>query len=212
MFDGYLFDLDGVLVDVSDAYKHEIFAEVEDELERSFTDDQIRNLWHGLGAESRDDILRSWGIDEPRRFWEVFDALDTPERRIEHTYAYEDADVVADIDAPTGVVTHSPYELAEPALERAGLDGHVDALVSCSYELGWKPDPAPIEKCAREAGAPLGEETVLIGDSASDVRGAWNAGIAAGHVDRVGHRVDADHNLDGLHEVRDWVANGDGRG
>jgi len=34
MFDYYVFDLDGVLVDVRDSYKREVFEEVGDELGR----------------------------------------------------------------------------------------------------------------------------------------------------------------------------------
>jgi phosphoglycolate phosphatase len=201
MFDFYVFDLDGVLVDVRDSYRREVFQDVGDELGRSFTEDEMDRLWYGLGSD-RKEILRDWGYD-PREFWEVFDAIDTPERRVEHTYAYDDTKVLDEIEAPKGVVTHSPPALADRALEKTGLGEKFDSVVCCSYELGYKPEPEPIRVCLDEIGASP-DDTVMIGDSVSDVRGAWNAGLTAGHIDRVGHRVNADINMDTLHEVREF--------
>lgn len=206
MYDCIIFDLDGVLVDVEDSYKHEVFAEVGDRLDDTFTERQIQSLWHGVGAGSRDDILRNWGYSDPREFWRVFDELDTPERRLQHTYAYSDVNALRDLDARMGIVTHSPPELAEPALRKTGLSELFDSVVSCSYDIGYKPNPEPIEKCAGELGA--GDGAVMIGDSVSDVRGAWNAGLTAGHIDRVGHRVEADFNIESLREVPEIAADG----
>jgi len=197
MFDSYVFDLDGVLVDVNDSYKREIFDEVGDEFGRGFTDDEIHRLWYG--AEERSDIIESWGY-EPKEFWEVFDAVDSPERRVEHTYVYEDTEIIPDLDAPTGLVTHSPPELARPALEKAGLQDIFDSVVCCSYDIGYKPNPEPFRLCLNEMGAST-EDAVMVGDSVSDVRGAWNAGLTAGHIDRVGYSVDADLNIETLHDL-----------
>lgn len=198
MFDSYVFDLDGVLVDVHDSYKHEIFDEVGDELGYDFTEDEIHRLWYGV--EERRDIIESWGY-EPREFWEVFDALDRPERRVEHTYVYEDTEVIESLDAPTGLITHSPPELARPALEKAGLNDAFDSVVCCSYDIGYKPDPTPFELCLNEMGVEASDDSVMVGDSLSDVRGAWNAGMTAGHIDRVGYSVDADLNIETLHDL-----------
>lgn len=202
MFDYYVFDLDGVLVDVRDSYRREIFEEVGDELGRGFTDEEIDRLWYGVGGD-RKEILRDWGYD-PREFWEVFDAIDTPERRVEHTYAYDDTTVLDEIEVPMGVVTHSPPALADRALEKTGLEGKFDSVICCSYELGYKPEPEPIRVCLDEIGASP-DDSVMIGDSVSDVKGAWNAGLTAGHIDRVGHRVDADINIESLHDVREFA-------
>jgi phosphoglycolate phosphatase len=201
MFDSYVFDLDGVLVDVRDSYRREVFEEVGDELGRGFTDDEVDRLWYGFG-DDRADILADWGFD-PREFWDVFDGIDTPERRVEHTYAYDDIDVLDDIEEPKGVVTHSPPALADRALEKTGLAGSFDAVVCCSYDLGYKPEPAPIRACIERMDA--SDDAVMIGDSVTDVRGAWNAGLAAAHVNRVGYSVDADMNIESLHEVRDFA-------
>ncbi len=199
-FDCHLFDLDGVLVDVEDSYRRKIFDEVGEVTGRHYTDRQIKELWHGVGGESREEILRSWGED-PRAFWRVFDWFDAPERRLEHTYVYSDADALSSIEGPVGVVTHSPRELAIPALERADLLDVVDEVVPCSYETGYKPDPAPIEICLERLGVEGDSDVAMVGDSECDVHGAWNAGITGGHVDRIGHPVPADFRVENLREL-----------
>ncbi|MFP4632416.1 MAG: HAD family hydrolase [Halobacteriales archaeon] len=198
MYDHYLFDLDGVIVDVEESYRRRVFDAVAEVLDTSYNDRQIERLWHGVGADTREEIIRSWG-DDPEEFWRVFDAVDDPARRIEHTYAYDDAEVLYDVPGPVGVVTHSPPELAWPALEVAGIDDAVDEVVCCDPETGYKPDPRPIELCMEGIGA--SEDTLMVGDSACDVRGAWNAGIDAGHVDRVGSAVEADHRVTDLFDL-----------
>ncbi len=198
-FDSYLFDLDGVIVDVEDSYRRKIFDEVSEVTGRQYTDSQIQRLWHGVGGESREGILESWG-ENPREFWRIFDWFDAPERRLQHTYVYPDADVLTSLEGPVGVVTHSPRDLAESALEKADLLDVVDEVVACSYETGYKPDPTPIEMCLERVGADP-DGAALVGDSESDVQGAWNAGIAGGHVDRIDHPIDADFRVESLREL-----------
>ncbi len=199
-FDCHLFDLDGVLVDVEESYRRKIFDEVGEVTGRHYTDEQIQELWHGVGGDSREEILESWGED-PRAFWRIFDWFDAPERRLEHTYVYGDADILTSLDGPIGVVTHSPVELALPALERADLLDVVDEVVACSYETGYKPDPEPIEICLDRLDTRDDDDVAMVGDSECDVRGAWNAGITGGHVDRIGHPVDADFRVTSLEEL-----------
>src|SRR5207245_8451486 len=67
-------------------------------------------------------------------------------------------------------------ELAD-ALEKAGILGLIDAMVT-SRDFGKaKPDPAIYVEGARRLGVPL-DETVMVGDRLdTDVAGALNAGI-----------------------------------
>ncbi|MFB6283683.1 MAG: HAD family hydrolase [Halobacteria archaeon] len=200
MYDYLVFDLDGVLVDVTEGYRNWIFDEIGDELDYSFSDRQKEMLWHGVGEGSREEMLRSWGFDDTRTFWDVYDEVECFEKRLEHTYAYEDCSVLESLDQPMGIVTHSPGELAERALEEAELREHFDSIVSCSYDLGYKPDPSPIDKCLDDM-ACNGGDALMVGDSVSDVRGAWNAGLSAGHLDRMGHCIEADYRFESLVEV-----------
>jgi phosphoglycolate phosphatase len=197
-YDWWLFDLDGTLVDVDPAYSREVFSEVGDRLGCAFTDREVTVLWHGLHG-SRDDTLRRKGLD-PTHFWETFHAVEDPAARADATFLYDDAEFVADLDAPVGIVTHCQRYLAEPVLDSVGIRDWFDAVVCCDDDLGWKPDPTPVhramvdlgvldgpDRVATDGGVELPGRGVLAGDGPSDVGAAWNAGLDAIHVERHGH-------------------------
>jgi phosphoglycolate phosphatase len=202
-YDYWLFDLDGTLVDTEWSYKRELFDRVGDRIGRSVSDREARRLWYGLGGD-RDAILRSWGVD-PETFWEVFDALDDPAARAAATHLYDDAEPVTDLDRPTAVVTHCPAPVTDRVLDHLDVRDWFDAVVCCSAETGWKPDPAPVER----ATAAIGGEGrgVLVGDGEGDVGAAWNAGIDGIHVERHGpeqrgHCVLGDRRVSAIAELR----------
>ncbi|WP_435075493.1 HAD family hydrolase [Halorubrum sp. HHNYT27] len=189
-YDFHLFDLDGTLVDAEWSYTRAVFDRVGDRLGRRFSDREAYVLWHGLGG-ARGGTLRELGVD-PDAFWPAFHAVEDPIARAEATYLHEDAarllDHVDDAGGPTGLVTHCQRFLAEPVLDRVDLDGRFDAVVCCTDETGWKPDPEPIELAMRELGVdPRADRGYYVGDGESDVGAAWNAGVDAVHVERVGH-------------------------
>jgi phosphoglycolate phosphatase len=200
-YDFWLFDLDGTLVDVEWSYVRRTFDRVGDRLGRRFSDSEAELLWYGL-CGARDAQLREWGI-EPGSFWPAFHAVEEPQVRAEATYLHDDADtLLARLDrrdVPVGVVTHCQRFLADPVLDELDLRGRFDAVVCCDEDLGWKPDPAPVERTLQEMGlveprvatdggtVPLDGRGVLAGDGASDVGAAWNAGLDGVHVERHGH-------------------------
>jgi phosphoglycolate phosphatase len=181
-YDFWLLDLDGTLVDVEWSYVRETFDRVGERLGREFSDTEARGLWYGLGAD-RESQIAALGLDrEP--FWAAFDAVEEPAERVEATALYEDAAFVAGLDAPVGLVTHCQPFLTEPVLERLDIADWFDTVVCCSDELGWKPDPTPVERAVGDLGA--SGRGVLAGDGANDVGAAWNAGLDAIHVERHG--------------------------
>lgn len=212
-YDYWVFDLDGTLVDAEWSYTRSVFDEVGDRLGRAFTDREAELLWHGLTGP-RDDLLRQWGVDRDR-FWEVFHAVEDPQVRAEHSYLHEDAAFVGDLDEPVALVTHCQQFLADPVLDHLDVHDWFDSVLCCTDEIGWKPDPEPVETVMADLGvAGNGHVGVLAGDGPSDVGAAWNAGLDAVHVERHdpekrGHCVLADHRVTRLDEL-DGVTRPDG--
>lgn len=208
-YDFWLFDLDGTVVDADWAYTREVFDRVGDRLGLEFTDRQAEVLWHGLEG-SRDPKLREWGID-PAEFWPAFHAVEDPQTRAEATYLHEDAARLLrslhEREIPVGVVTHCAEFLARPVVEHLDVTDWFDAFIACSDETGWKPDPAPVESAMSALGVdPTIQRGVLLGDGASDVGAAWNAGLDAIHVERHGYArrgrcVRADHRVTSFDEL-----------
>lgn len=202
-YDFYLLDLDGTLVDVDLDYARAVFDRVGDRLEHTFSDGQVETLWYGLGAP-RNDLLRSWGIDV-EAFWKAFHDEEDPQARAAATFLYDDArQFLTRADAPLGIVTHCQGYLTAPILEGLGLDDRFEAVVCCSDETGWKPDPAPVRLAMTQLGtAGNGHRGVLVGDGPQDIGAAWNAGLDGVHVERHdpsdrGHCVMGDHRVRSL--------------
>jgi phosphoglycolate phosphatase len=211
-YEFWLFDLDGTLVDVEPSYARETMARVGDRIGRTFSDREAEVLWHGLsGARTRQ--LREWGID-PEAFWAALHDAEDPEARAEATYLHDDATFVADVDRPVGLVTHCQRYLADPVLDHLDIRDWFDTVVTCTGEVGWKPDPAPVYLAMSDLGVENGDG-VLVGDGPNDVGAAWNAGLDAVHVERHGARrrgrcVLGDYRVSSLSELRAATA-GDAR-
>ena len=182
-YDFWLLDLDGTLVDVDWDYPREVFDRVGDRLGREFTDHEVEILWHGLGG-SRDEQLKRWDID-PTEFWAAHHAVEDPQVRAENTFLYTDAEFVRNLDGPVGLVTHCQEFLAEPVLTHLDIGDWFDTVVCCTDDLGWKPDPAPLERAMADLGVGHnGHVGVLAGDGPHDIGAAWNAGLDAVHIER----------------------------
>ncbi len=181
-YDFWLLDLDGTLIDIEPTYVETVFDRVSDRLGREFTERESEIIWHGLGG-SRDAQLKEWGIDPPT-FWDAFHSIEDPQVRADHTFLYDDASFVADLDCPVGLVTHCQQFLAEPVIDRLDIRDWFDTIVCCDEQLGWKPDPEPIEYAMNSMNVEPTDSGVLAGDGSSDIGAAWNAGLDAVHVER----------------------------
>lgn len=181
-YDFWMLDLDGTLIDIEWSYLRSVFDGVGDRLGREFTDREAEILWHGLGG-SRDEQLARWGID-PAEFWSAFHAVEDPLVRAEHTYLYDDAAFVADLETPVGLVTHCQQFLTDPVLDHLDIRDWFDAVVCCTDETGWKPDSAPVRSAMNDLGVDETHSGVLAGDGSSDIGAAWNAGLDGIHVER----------------------------
>lgn len=182
-YDFWLLDLDGTLVDIEPSYVHEVVDEVGQRLGQEFTDRQAEVLWHGFGGQ-RDRLLAGLDVD-PEAFWKTFHQVEDPTSRAESTFLYDDARFVADLDQPTGLVTHCQQYLTGPVLKHHDIEDWFDTVVCCTDDLGWKPDPAPVREAMVDLGvAHNGHVGALVGDSAEDVGAARNAGLDGIHVQR----------------------------
>jgi phosphoglycolate phosphatase len=204
-YDFWLFDLDGTVVDVEPDYPRTVVGEVGDRLGLGFSDAEVERLWYGA-SDARGDVLASRDIDRDR-FWEVFHEVEDPVARAESTFVYDDAAAfLTELDGPTGLVTHCQSYLTEPLLAHHDIGDWFDTVVCCTDEVGWKPDPTPVEHAMNDLGVGYdGHCGVLAGDNPSDVGAAWNAGLDAVHVGRVspderGHCVLGDHRVESFAE------------
>ena len=204
-YDVWLLDLDGTLVDVEKRYTRRVMGEVGDRLGRGFSPEEAETIWYGLGGD-RNAALGRMDID-PGRFWDVFHRVEDPDARADHSFLYDDAAWLGDLDRPVGLVTHSQQYLTDAVLDRLGIRDWFDTVVCCNESLGWKPDPAPVYRALREigrpatdggrppaparkretSGRPAASRGVLVGDGSQDVGAAWNAGLDGIHVERHGH-------------------------
>lgn len=184
-YDFWLLDLDGTLVDTEWAYTRAVFDRVGEQLDYHFSDREARSLWHGL-VGSRDAYLEHLGF-EPVAFWETFHHIEDPMERAEATYLHDDASFVADLDVPVGIVTHSQPFLAEPVMDSLDITDWFDTVITCSEEIGWKPDPTPLHLAMEDLDVdPDTAQGIMAGDADTDVGAAWNAGLDAVHVERHG--------------------------
>ncbi|MFB6256061.1 MAG: HAD family hydrolase [Haloplanus sp.] len=181
-YDFWLFDLDGTLVDVDPDYADAVFDRVGDRLGRTFSEREVEILWHGLSGE-RTPQLQAWGID-PEAFWAALREAENPETRAAATYLHDDADFVADLNRPVGLVTHCQEYLVDPVLDDLNIRDWFDTVVSCTHDVGWKPDPAPVYLAMSDLNVDADADGVLAGDGSNDIGAAWNAGLDGIHVER----------------------------
>lgn len=189
-----LFDLDGVLVDSYDIWKHVLHEAVEHFQGLPFTDADFRAVW---GQAPDADVNRFLpGVSRPdleRFYGERFSG------RLGGVPALPGArEALADVRGRglgRAVVTNAPRRVAEDLLAVTELRALVELVIGADEVARPKPAPEMIERAlAGLAAAPA--EAILVGDSRYDVM----AGKAAG-VYVVGVGVAADETVASLAEL-----------
>jgi HAD superfamily hydrolase (TIGR01548 family) len=178
-----LFDLDGVIADVSGSYRKAI--------------EQTAALW---GVElTAEDIARAKAAGDSNNDWVltrrllaergVDVALEEVTARFERLYqgtpqqpGLHQAECLAcDVSwllrlaarFPVGIVTGRPRADAERFLRQHGLLQHLRTVV-CMEDAALKPDPAPVRLALRNLGV---QRAWMVGDSPDDMRAARGAGV-----------------------------------
>src|ERR1700733_7095334 len=117
--------------------------------------------------------------------------------------------------AKMAVLTNKPVRFSRAIVEGLGLAKHFFQVYGGNSFEQKKPDPIGIETLLGESGAAR-ERTIMVGDSAVDVRTARNAGIRAcgvsyGFQPETFRAEPPDLLVDSLTQLADHVLNGGGR-
>jgi len=188
MFDLFMFDLDGTLVDTAG----EIADTVNDVLRElrlpAVSEAQVRG-WIGQG--SRELLVRACAHAAGRSETElrVSDTLEPllqmytrfHERRCgtrSQVYPQVEATLSAlqRRDLALAIVSNREHRFAEAVLRSHGLSRYFDPVVAGDTLPVRKPDPRVIEHCLQRHRVPP-QRALMVGDSAVDVAAARNAGV-----------------------------------
>ncbi len=178
-----LFDMDGVLADVSESYGLAVQqtcarwnVRVNDEqIARAKAKGGLNNDW-----ELTRHLLANQGVDVPQGevtgvFERLYQGMEGRPGLHEAETPLLDAAAVRRLAAgrKTAVVTGRPRRDAESFLVRFGLEKAFDAVV-CMEDAPRKPDPAPVRLALQRLGV---RRAWMIGDMPDDITAARAAGV-----------------------------------
>jgi phosphoglycolate phosphatase len=178
--DFLIFDLDGTLIDskldlahsVNAARAHLGLAPIENDRVYSYVGDgALVLIERALGPQA--------SSEQVQQALEYFYAY-YREHMLDYTTLYpgvrEALDRLRDEGVRMAVLTNKPVRFSQGIIDGLGLAGHFLRVYGGNSFPAKKPDPMGAETLIREAGITR-EGTLMIGDSAVDVRTARNAGI-----------------------------------
>ncbi len=179
-----LFDLDGTLVDSAPDLTAAVNQMLAEQDQPPVQEEQVRN-WVGNGARrlvaraltgADDGEVEDEQLDPAlERFFAFYEA-----GVYVHSHPYpgvvEGVRALAAAGYRLAVVTNKPRRFAEPILERMGIAAQIDAVVGGECTEARKPDPEPLRLAMERLGA-ASATVLMVGDSATDVEAARNAGI-----------------------------------
>lgn len=177
-----IFDLDGTLIDstqdlvnsVNATRVHMGLGEIEARLIASYVGNGAPVLiQRSLGPEaSEQDCLR--GLEFFLRYYR--------EHMLDHTDLYpgvrEALDELYGAGVGMAILTNKPVRFSEAIIEGLGLASHFARIYGGNSFAEKKPHPIGIDTLRSELKAER-EGTLMVGDSAVDIRTARNAGVAA---------------------------------
>lgn len=224
MYDAVIFDNDGVLVERPT--ERAMVRGARGAFEACGVEDpdpaDLEAVLHGVTPDLLDRLAGTYGFD-PDEFWAARDrsaaaaqreAVEAGERG-----TYHDTDAVWDVDVPAAVVSNNQQMTVDFLLERFELADRFVSAYGRSLGVGdltrKKPDPHYLERAIADIETATGaapERPLMVGDKGSDVRAARNAGIDAALLRRPDSdpapSVSPDHELEGLDDLRNLLAEG----
>lgn len=200
---GWLFDLDGTLIDTVDLHADAFvraFAELGRWVPCAVVRDRIGKGGDRLVAELAPDLTRSESEAVRERQGELVRNM-ARERGVRvHDGARELIDAVRRRGLRTAVATASRQEDLEAMLEAAGLSLAVDTIVSAAQVERSKPAPDAVHAALDALGVAPGR-CLLLGDTAWDVETGRRAGVRVLGVAQGPHDM---RRLLGAGAVRVW--------
>ncbi|MFH1642083.1 MAG: TIGR01548 family HAD-type hydrolase [Nanoarchaeota archaeon] len=176
-----IFDMDGVLVDVSSSYRRTIIETVEFFINQKITDNDIQKLKDKGGYNNDWDLTKALigkGIpksDIQSKFQEIylgskFDGLIRNDRWLMEPKLLKQLRDKFRL----GIVTGRPRPEAEYALRCSKTTGFFDVLITMDDYPEQKPDPVLLERALKKLNC---TEGYYIGDTIDDMQMAVNAGM-----------------------------------
>jgi HAD superfamily hydrolase (TIGR01509 family) len=181
-----VFDLDGVLVDSFEVWRHLLNSALERHARSPLTPEGFAAVWgQGMEADIR-MFFPGLTVEELQAYYEG-----TFGRYLDHLKVFPDAGPVAEALRDRGVrraiaSNSAPLIIAE-TLERAGLAGLFPVVVGAGGRLRGKPEPDVILEALAGVGAAPGE-ALFVGDSPYDMEAGERAGVATVGLGRDGGR------------------------
>lgn len=203
MYDGVIFDNDGVLVPVCE---FSVFREAAHRTFASFgVDPADEEVWDVATVADPDrvrEICARHGID-PHGFWARRDRNNHLAQRREvaagRKVPYHDTEVALSLDVPTGIVSSNQHETIEFLVDR--FDWAFETYYGREHSLAGVERKKPNTHYVDRAMADLGvSDPLFVGDSESDVQVAENAGLDSVFLRR-DHRVDYDLSVEPTYEL-----------
>lgn len=177
-----LFDLDGTLIDTvpdltiatSNMLQDLGFAGVDEITVRSWVGDGAaalvrQALRHADAAEDTEHA------DAMARFLHHY-AANLTESSVLYAGVMRTLETLKRLGLALGCVTNKPFQFTRPLLDHFDLSPLFSSVIGGDSLPQRKPDPAPLLHAAGELGC-TPSQTLMVGDSANDVRAARSAGM-----------------------------------
>lgn len=209
-----LFDLDGTLVDSAPDIAAAVDRALTSHGHDAIGEARVREyIGHGAARLIHRALTGAGEVDAATDVYapvyaSFLDAYDAGLCVSTRPYAGVEATLVALAAAGwrLAVVTNKPARFTLPLLDRLGLAGHFECVLSGDSLAEKKPHPAPLLEAVRQLGGSI-REAVMVGDSAADVGAARAAAMPvicvrygyAGGIDPAD--LDADALIDAFDEL-----------
>ncbi|MDH4128287.1 MAG: HAD-IA family hydrolase [Spirochaetota bacterium] len=181
-----IFDIDGVLVDVSNSYRLAIKNTVEFFFQKEINSNEIQDLKNETGFNNdwdlTEELLKRKGLTLPRKdivskFQSFYWGSDG-DGLIQHETWLLDNKIIKSISQKylTAIFTGRPRLEAEFVLNTNQTINYFNPIVAMEDVINGKPNPEGINKICTELSIPP-ERTCYIGDTFDDIRAAVRANV-----------------------------------